>query len=119
MTKHIIIIDNFDSGGRVLVNAVTALNYHPYHADNIHDAKQYMDKHQACLIIVAMTVRYKSAFDLMPKLKPALNVPVIGISADITIEKRKKAREAGMEDIIPRSIAMEELQNIIEQYVSQ
>lgn len=116
MKKIIIVIDKVDLGGKTLINAIKALNHEAFHVETSNSAKHLISEHPVSLVIVAMMVQHRSGFDIAKELYDDTDTPIIGISADITREKCKRAKACGMKDIIARSTNLQELQHVIEQY---
>lgn len=112
---RILIIDDQESNVEVLLNFFEMVNYQ--NVKSITDSREAIEVIQSFkpdIILLDLNMPFVSGFDIIEKLKEVVEpdeyLPVLILTADITIEAKRKALNMGAGDFITKPFDLTELQ---------
>lgn len=112
---RILIIDDQESNVEVLLNFFEMVNYQ--NVKSITDSREAIEVIQSFkpdIILLDLNMPFVSGFDILEKLnevvEPDEYLPVLILTADITIEAKRKALNMGAGDFITKPFDLTELQ---------
>lgn len=112
---RILIIDDQESNVEVLLNFFEMVNYQ--NVKSITDSREAIEVIQSFkpdIILLDLNMPFVSGFDILEKLKEVVEpdeyLPVLILTADITIEAKRKALNMGASDFITKPFDLTELQ---------
>ncbi|MBN2764941.1 MAG: hybrid sensor histidine kinase/response regulator [Paludibacteraceae bacterium] len=112
---RILIIDDQESNVEVLLNFFEMVNYQ--NVKSITDSREAIEVIQSFkpdIILLDLNMPFVSGFDILEKLKEVVEpdeyLPVLILTADITIEAKRKALNMGAGDFITKPFDLTELQ---------
>lgn len=119
-TKYkILIVEDNEVNRQIIELLIKRMGYTPISARKGIDAVNIMKEKIFNLILMDIQMPEMDGYEVTEKIrKKNKNIPIIALTADVTLQTKLKCKEYGMDDYIAKPVRKSVLEKVIERYLA-